>query len=320
MFRALFFLVSVAVAGVLGFFMLTGSGSESVSDQGRSFAKEWKVSDPRPSPTAEDTEEVVDPAVYLNSTQRGRPVALAPLRVENDAKRRLWATLEPTCYQVSGAFADGERVIRVFIPKGFRTDLASIPALGRVVLNPADYAEAALVHDFLYALGLEGQRARADAWFLRALHRSGINDRPARLMHRAVRFGGERGYGRPEEIAAVWDFATAQERGVNEATINAPEQSQALDLSEEEVVQQTVLCSIRRAYGFKQGSGRRQRRRRGANDALVADCFADHEDWPRMLAGTLRQLNDACPGGITLFDRPDVARQLGISQTLEAKP
>ncbi|NRA30527.1 MAG: DUF1353 domain-containing protein [Parvularculaceae bacterium] len=312
MFRVFVFFVVVAIAGVAAFYLVTGEGSESESDQGQAYAKEWKVSDPRPSAPGDDTSEVVDPTAYLNSTQRGRPVALAPLRVANDAKRRLWATLEPTCYQVSGAFADSEQVIRVYIPRGFRTDLASIPAVGRVVLNPADYAEAALVHDFLYALGIEGQRARADAWFLRALDRSGIEDRPARLMHQAVRFGGESGYGRDDEITAVWDFATSQLRGVNEATINAPRRAQNLELTEAEIIQQTVLCSIRRAYGLKQGSGRRNRRRGPSDSDIVADCFTDQENWPNLLAGTLQQLDEACPGGINLFDRPALARQLGL--------
>jgi len=297
----------VVVAGGGAYVVFTGPNSESVEDQGTPYASEWVIEAPGPMRPSRGAE----PDVY-NSTQRGRPVALAPLRVENAARRRLWATLEPICYQVRGDFADNRRMVRVYIPQGFRTDLASIPAAGRVVLNPADYAEAALVHDFLYALGIEGQRARADAWFLRALVSSGIQDRPARLMHRAVRFGGENGYGRRDEITSVWDFSSEKERGTNASTLEVPQRARNLGLTEEEILQQMVLCSIRRAYGLKEASGRRNRRLQSADSEFIADCFADMERFREVLAGTVEQLNEACPNSITLLDRPALARQLGL--------
>lgn len=40
------------------------------------------------------------------------------------------------------------------VPRGFETDLASVPALARPLFNPADprYARAAVIHDYLLAL------------------------------------------------------------------------------------------------------------------------------------------------------------------------
>ncbi len=93
------------------------------------------------------------------------------------------------------------QVIRV--PRGFETDFASIPVWASAVFNPiGDNAEAAVVHDWLYAVGEKGQRDQADAIFLYALEQSRVPPLERKLMYEAVRAGGANQYGAPSE----WRF------------------------------------------------------------------------------------------------------------------
>jgi hypothetical protein len=99
------------------------------------------------------------------------------------------------CYPVT------RQVIRV--EKGFETDFASIPVWASAVFNPiGDNAEAAVVHDWLYAVGEPGQREEADAIFLYALNQAGVAPLQSKLMYEAVRAGGASAYGAPSE----WRF------------------------------------------------------------------------------------------------------------------
>jgi hypothetical protein len=71
------------------------------------------------------------------------------------------------------------------------------------VFNPiGDNAEAAVVHDWLYAVGEPGQREQADAIFLYALNQAGVAPLQSKLMYEAVRAGGASAYGAPSE----WRF------------------------------------------------------------------------------------------------------------------
>jgi hypothetical protein len=93
------------------------------------------------------------------------------------------------------------QVIRV--PRGFETDFASIPVWASAVFNPiGDDAEAAVVHDWLYAVGEPGQRDQADAIFLYDLQQSHVPALQRKLMYEAVRAGGGSVYGSPGE----WRF------------------------------------------------------------------------------------------------------------------
>jgi hypothetical protein len=93
------------------------------------------------------------------------------------------------------------QVIRV--PRGFETDFASIPVWASAVFNPiGDNAEAAVVHDFLYAVGEKGQRDQADAIFLYGLQQAHVPAIQSKLMYEAVRAGGAAQYGAPGE----WRF------------------------------------------------------------------------------------------------------------------
>ncbi len=93
------------------------------------------------------------------------------------------------------------QVIRV--PRGFETDFASIPAWAMAVIDPiGDNAEAAVVHDFLYAVGEKGQREQADAILLYGLQQAHAPALQSKLMYEAVRAGGAQNYGAPGE----WRF------------------------------------------------------------------------------------------------------------------
>lgn len=92
-------------------------------------------------------------------------------------------------------------VIRV--PKGFETDFASVPYAVSAIIDPmGDNAEAAVVHDYLYAVGEPGQREKADTILLDALAQHHVDPIRRKLMYEAVRAGGAQNYGAPGE----WRF------------------------------------------------------------------------------------------------------------------
>ena len=87
---------------------------------------------------------------------------------------------------------DGPGVIRVDVPRGFVTDLASIPSwLWPVMTKSGRYGNAAIYHDWLYVEQL-CDRATADRVFNRALVDMGVDDATRNMIWAAVRvFGGK---------------------------------------------------------------------------------------------------------------------------------
>lgn len=91
--------------------------------------------------------------------------------------------------------------VDIIVPALFKTDLASIPRLGRWLFKGhGKYTLAAIVHDWLYArkgrIELLGggewryTRAEADAVFLHALAELGVSLPSRYTMYSAVRAGG----------------------------------------------------------------------------------------------------------------------------------
>lgn len=80
----------------------------------------------------------------------------------------------------------------IYVPKGFETDLASIPRGFRDKL-PAnrEYAPAAVVHDYLYTNHGMYSRAQADWIFLKAMKDCGTPLKARWAMYLAVRFYGQ---------------------------------------------------------------------------------------------------------------------------------
>ncbi len=99
------------------------------------------------------------------------------------------------CYPPTG------KVYRV--PRGYLTDFASIPEAVQGLINPfGDHAEAAVIHDWLYAVGEEGKRLEADQIFRFAMQEQGVGFLPRRTMYQSVRMGGNEAYGADQE----WTF------------------------------------------------------------------------------------------------------------------
>jgi hypothetical protein len=117
---------------------------------------------------------------------------LTPLRFEKIGAQR-WLLLEPLVYR-SESFAG------VFVvPRGFQTDLASIPRVLWVIAPKVDiYDQATVLHDCAYANALTTYsdervyliKEFCDALFLEALRSLHVNAFRAQLMYLAVkRFG-----------------------------------------------------------------------------------------------------------------------------------
>jgi len=111
-------------------------------------------------------------------------VAITPLPKED-----IWITDEAFSY----IFED--MGIRTTIPKGFRTDGASIPRLfWRIIGHPFEpkVARAAVVHDYLYSkeCDLVMDRKKADRAFRNILKSDGVGVIKRNLMYFGVRVGG----------------------------------------------------------------------------------------------------------------------------------
>lgn len=90
----------------------------------------------------------------------------------------------------------------VVVSRFFETDFASIPWPANYLINPfGDHAEAAVIHDWLYAVGQkgDGNRRDADLMFYHAMRSSGVPLWRRKVMYGAVRLGGGRGYGTEDE-------------------------------------------------------------------------------------------------------------------------
>ncbi|MBP7702166.1 MAG: DUF1353 domain-containing protein [Phenylobacterium sp.] len=88
----------------------------------------------------------------------------------------------------------------IVVPTGYVTDFASVPAAARSVISEfGDQAEAAIVHDWLYAVGEPDRRLGADQVFRFAMREQGVSAATAAIAYNAVRWFGGGAYGRPDE-------------------------------------------------------------------------------------------------------------------------
>lgn len=111
--------------------------------------------------------------------------------MQPDASGRMFTTLSEF---VSLLSIDGRGEV-IKVPKGFETDLASVPRAIWAWIPPLGrYLRAAIVHDYLYRTG-QLPRKVADKSFHALMRRAGVGAARARLMYWAVRVGGGRAYG-----------------------------------------------------------------------------------------------------------------------------
>lgn len=129
----------------------------------------------------------------------GRASRISDLAIiENYRKegRRVAVVQKPIVFIDEGLNGAQDRFL--VVTRGYKTDFASLPWLARLFYNPFDeYAEAAIIHDWLYAIGEPGKKREADLIFLRAMLDDGVSPVLARYFYVAVRFGtlfGNGGY------------------------------------------------------------------------------------------------------------------------------
>lgn len=102
------------------------------------------------------------------------------------------------------------------VPKGFKTDLASIPRIMWPVFSPSDYDSiaAAVLHDWHYCCVSTVSRKRADLIFYYGLRHHGMNKFKAYIYFFGVRAIGWAYYTHGEGIARhVGDFTQEQLHG-----------------------------------------------------------------------------------------------------------
>ncbi|MFT3995962.1 MAG: DUF1353 domain-containing protein [Asticcacaulis sp.] len=139
--------------------------------------------------------------VVVPSSLSPQPILLFDVQKEG---RKLYTLSDefPYCDKLTGKV--------VVVPKWFRTDFASVPWFGQFAVNTnGPTIRAAIVHDWLYAIGEAGKRQDADDIFYRAMRKWGVSEIEARIAYNAVRQGGERGYG----LASDWLFVNPSEPG-----------------------------------------------------------------------------------------------------------
>lgn len=105
-----------------------------------------------------------------------------------------FALLQPLEYssELLSKSIDAKANVRIVIPAGFKTDLASIPRPLWNVLPPIGrYDRAAVVHDFLYQTAPNGvTRGQADSVLNEAMKVCGVGAFTRFLIYSGVRVGG----------------------------------------------------------------------------------------------------------------------------------
>lgn len=94
-----------------------------------------------------------------------------------------WEVDHPLCYH-------GRDGLRIRVPRGFVTDLASVPRIFWPIYAPfGQYTQAAVVHDFLYS---DSTRSRplCDSIFWEAMGVCGVSGRDRAILYGMVRLFG----------------------------------------------------------------------------------------------------------------------------------
>ena len=98
---------------------------------------------------------------------------------------KYWEVLEDYTYRTSKGL--------VTVPKGFKTDYASVPRIFRNIINSSGkHGRAAVVHDWLYSskCTLDVTREEADKIFLEIMKECGVSYIKRQFMYRMVRMFG----------------------------------------------------------------------------------------------------------------------------------
>lgn len=85
----------------------------------------------------------------------------------------------------------------IIVPKGFKTDYASVPRIFRNIINSyGKHGRAAVIHDWLYSkeCPLNITREKADKIFLEIMEEWGVSKLKRKFMYRMVRLFGTNHY------------------------------------------------------------------------------------------------------------------------------
>ena len=82
------------------------------------------------------------------------------------------------------------------IPKGFKTDLASIPGILSSIVSPQEIAYGALLHDYLYSAAPIPRKEADLALYNIIREENEVGPIRAALVYLAVRIGGASHYAR----------------------------------------------------------------------------------------------------------------------------
>lgn len=98
----------------------------------------------------------------------------------------------PWSFIVHEEFTARWKNVNVIVPKGFETDLASIPqAMQSIIPLVGNHLQAAIVHDICYRDNIGVSKDDADNMFYESMRFLGVSWWKASAMYRAVRmFGG----------------------------------------------------------------------------------------------------------------------------------
>jgi hypothetical protein len=94
-------------------------------------------------------------------------------------------------------YRDDQAKLQIVVPAGFLTDFASIPGWARAIVSPfGRHAKAAVLHDWLYAIGEPGRKDVADHVFDHAMRELQVETWAREIMFGAVQVGGGHSYDR----------------------------------------------------------------------------------------------------------------------------
>lgn len=148
------------------------------------------------------------------------------------------------------AFADKEAYTVIPVSERYVTDFASVPPWLHWLVPPfGAHTEAAIVHDWLYAVGGDADdRKRADEIFYIAMRKSGIAAWRARLMYTGVRIGGSNAFGRDGEWSNRFYDPVAKTLLVSTCIIERPKKGSFTRKIGANVFQEGVLFRGDRLY------------------------------------------------------------------------
>ena len=117
-------------------------------------------------------------------------IQIPPLDIGD--KPEQWVLTEECIYQ-SDLLGDDGNPVKVVVPTGFVTDLASIPRIFRfLIVKNGRHRAAAIVHDYLCRLKLGFNRVTGDKIFLEAMKLCRVPRLRRRLMYIVVRMNTSR--------------------------------------------------------------------------------------------------------------------------------